>query len=75
MPKTESHYEALPNWTSFIQYDGRGCPVHPENRVRIITIWDCISRKPEPFEVTASLVDWEWTSDLGDVLYYSAKVN
>ena len=75
MPKTESLDGALPNWTSFIEYDGRGCPVHPANRVRIMTLWVCMSQKPEPFEVPARFVDWEWSSDLGDVLYYSAKVN
>lgn len=69
------YVEALPNWTPFIMYDGSGCPVHPANRVRIMTLGDCMSPTPEPSEAPARLIDWEWTSDFGDVLYYSAKVN
>jgi len=63
------------NWSVFIQHDGNGCPAHPSSLVRFVTLADCMMNCPEPDIAKADEVDWEWTSDFDDVLFYSVRVS
>jgi len=62
-------------WSVFIQHDGGGCPAHPSSLVRFLTLADCMQNEPKPDEAKAEDVDWDWTSDFNDVLFYSVRLS
>lgn len=69
------YVESNDSWSVFIQHDGNGCPAHPSSLVRFLTLCDCMQNEPKPYISKAEDVDWEWTSDFNDVLFYSVRLS